>query len=115
MPAVPVEQEREEQPLGRGAVQGPLQGAPGGARVAEGFEGRRLEQGRLNLPQVSLAERYGPAISAAVIVVACELLTLAYLRHKFFRTSFARSFVAVAVGGAIIAALSTALGILAAS
>ena len=58
---------------------------------------------------------YGPAISAAVIVVACELLTLAYLRHKFFRTSFARSFVAVAVGGAIIAALSAALGILAAS
>src|SRR5580692_9823407 len=53
---------------------------------------------------------YGPAISAAVIVVACELLTLAYLRHRFFRTSFARSFVAVAVGGAIIASLSAALG-----
>jgi hypothetical protein len=56
---------------------------------------------------------YGAAISAAVIVVACELLTLAYLRHRFFQTSFARSFVAVAVGGAIIAALSAALGILA--
>ena len=57
---------------------------------------------------------YGAAISAAVIVVACELLTLAYLRHKFFQTSFARSFVAVTVGGAIIASLSAALGILAA-
>jgi erythrin-vacuolar iron transport family protein len=56
---------------------------------------------------------YGAAIGAAVIVVACELLTLAYLRHKFFQTSFARSFVAVAVGGAIIAALSAGLGILA--
>jgi erythrin-vacuolar iron transport family protein len=47
-------------------------------------------------------------------VVACELLTLAYLRHKYFQTSFARSFVAVTVGGAIIASLSAALGILAA-
>jgi hypothetical protein len=57
---------------------------------------------------------YGAAISAAIIVVACELLTLAYLRHKFFQTSFARSFVAVTVGGAIIASLSAGLGILAA-
>jgi VIT1/CCC1 family predicted Fe2+/Mn2+ transporter len=57
---------------------------------------------------------YGAAISAAVIVVAFELLTLAYLRHKFFQTSFARSFIAVAVGGAIIASLSAGLGILAA-
>jgi VIT1/CCC1 family predicted Fe2+/Mn2+ transporter len=57
---------------------------------------------------------YGAAIIVAVIVVAAELLTLAYLRHKFFQTSFARSFLAVAVGGAIIASLSAALGILAA-
>jgi VIT1/CCC1 family predicted Fe2+/Mn2+ transporter len=57
---------------------------------------------------------YGAAITAAVIVVAIELLTLAYLRHKFFQTSFARSFVAVAVGGAIIASLSAGLGVLAA-
>jgi len=57
---------------------------------------------------------FGAAISAAVIVVATELLTLAYLRHKFFRTSFARSFLAVSVGGAIIAALSAGLGVVAA-
>ena len=57
---------------------------------------------------------YGPAISAAIIVVAGELLTLAYLRHRFFETSFARSFVAVTVGGAIIASLSAGLGVLAA-
>jgi erythrin-vacuolar iron transport family protein len=56
---------------------------------------------------------YGPAISAAIVVVAVELLTLAWLRHKFFQTSFARSFLAVAVGGAIIASLSAALGVLA--
>src|SRR6476660_3730118 len=55
------------------------------------------------------------AITAAIVVVAVELLTLAWLRHKFFQTSFARSFLAVAVGGAIIASLSAGLGILAAS
>jgi erythrin-vacuolar iron transport family protein len=57
---------------------------------------------------------YGAAISAAIIVVATELFTLAWLRHKFFQTSFAQSFLAVAVGGAIIASLSAALGLLAA-
>ena len=58
---------------------------------------------------------YSAAISAAISVVAVELLTLAWLRHRFFQTSFARSFLAVAVGGAIIASLSAALGVLAAS
>ena len=57
---------------------------------------------------------YSAAISAAISVVAVELLTLAWLRHKFFQTSFARSFLAVTVGGAIIASLSGVLGILAA-
>ncbi len=37
---------------------------------------------------------YGAALSVAIIVVALELLTLAYLRHKRLRTGFARSFVA---------------------
>jgi len=57
---------------------------------------------------------YGAAMSAAIVVVAAELITLAYLRHRFFETSFARSFVAVTVGGAIIASLSAGLGVLAA-
>jgi VIT1/CCC1 family predicted Fe2+/Mn2+ transporter len=57
---------------------------------------------------------YSAAIIAAISVVAVELLTLAWLRHRFFQTSFARSFLAVAVGGAIIASLSAALGVLAA-
>ena len=62
-----------------------------------------------------LVPGYGAAISTAIAVVATELLILAWLRHKFFQTSFARSFLAVAVGGAIIAGLSAALGILAGS
>ena len=56
---------------------------------------------------------YGPAIGAAVAVVASELVILAWLRHRFFSTSFARSYMAITVGGAIIAALSSALGIVA--
>ena len=58
---------------------------------------------------------FGAAIIAAIAVVATELLTLAWLRHKFFQTGFARSFLAVTVGGTIIALLSAALGILAAA
>jgi VIT1/CCC1 family predicted Fe2+/Mn2+ transporter len=58
-----------------------------------------------------LISGYGAAISAAIAVVASELLVPAWLRHRFFRTSFARSFLAITVGGAIIAALSAALGI----
>jgi VIT1/CCC1 family predicted Fe2+/Mn2+ transporter len=61
-----------------------------------------------------LISGYGAAISAAVAVVASELLILAWLRHRFFQTSFARSFLAVTVGGTIIAVLSAALGLLAA-
>ena len=48
-------------------------------------------------------------------MVAIELLVLAWLRHKFFQTSFARSFVAITVGGAVIAAMSAALGVAAGS
>jgi hypothetical protein len=45
------------------------------------------------------------------IVVAVELLVLASIRYEFFQTSFARSFLSVTVGGAIISALSAALGV----
>ncbi len=46
--------------------------------------------------------------------MASELILLAWLRHRFFHTSFTRSFMAITVGGAIIAALSAGLGIAAA-
>jgi len=53
---------------------------------------------------------YQVAIAVAVVVVACELVVLAALRTVFFRTSFGSSFVSVTLGGAIIAAVSSALG-----
>ena len=58
-----------------------------------------------------LISDYHVAIAVAIAVVAVELLVLAWLRYTFFKTSFARSFVSVAVGGAIISALSAALGV----
>jgi erythrin-vacuolar iron transport family protein len=58
-----------------------------------------------------LIPSYKTAMVAAIAVVAAELLLLAWLRHRFFETSFARSFASVTVGGAIIAALSAGLGL----
>jgi VIT1/CCC1 family predicted Fe2+/Mn2+ transporter len=58
-----------------------------------------------------LIDDYHAAIVAAIAVVAVELVVLAWLRYEFFETSFARSFVSVAVGGAIISALSAGLGV----
>jgi VIT1/CCC1 family predicted Fe2+/Mn2+ transporter len=61
-----------------------------------------------------LIPHYRAALIVAICVVAFELVLLAWLRWRFFETSFARSFVSVAVGGAIIAGVSSALGIAAA-
>jgi erythrin-vacuolar iron transport family protein len=57
---------------------------------------------------------YQTAIVAAIVIVAAELLLLVWLRHRFFATSFVRSFVSVTLGRAIIASMSAALGVLAA-
>jgi hypothetical protein len=50
------------------------------------------------------------AIIAAIVVVAVELVALAWLRWRFFETSFARSFASVTIGGVVIAGVSAALG-----
>ena len=43
-------------------------------------------------------------------MIAFELTSLAWIRWRFFSTSFLRSFVSIAIGGAIIASVSAALG-----
>jgi VIT1/CCC1 family predicted Fe2+/Mn2+ transporter len=58
-----------------------------------------------------LIANYHVAVVVAAAVVAVELVGLAVLRAVFFRTSFARSFLSVTVGGAVIAAMSSALGV----
>jgi VIT1/CCC1 family predicted Fe2+/Mn2+ transporter len=53
---------------------------------------------------------YQAALTVAIITVAVELVLLAWLRARFFSTTFARSVASVTLGGVIIAALSAALG-----
>lgn len=57
-----------------------------------------------------LIPTYHVAIIAAIVVVAIELVTLAWLRWRFFDTSFARSFASITLGGVVIAGVSAALG-----
>jgi VIT1/CCC1 family predicted Fe2+/Mn2+ transporter len=57
-----------------------------------------------------LIPTYHIAILLAIGVVAFELVALAWLRWRFFETSFARSFASVTLAGAAIAGVSAALG-----
>lgn len=58
-----------------------------------------------------LIPSYHVALVVEIVVVSVELLLLAWLRHVLFDTPFLRSLVFVSGGGAIIAAVSAALGI----
>src|ERR671919_652568 len=57
-----------------------------------------------------LIPQYRTALIAAVAVIAFELVALAWLRWRFFHTSFLRSFASITLGGLIIVAVSAALG-----
>lgn len=57
-----------------------------------------------------LIPEYHTALVAAFIVVGCELLALAFLRYRFFKTSFATSLAAVSLAGGVIVAVSAAIG-----
>jgi VIT1/CCC1 family predicted Fe2+/Mn2+ transporter len=57
-----------------------------------------------------LIPHYKVAIVFAIGTVAAELVLLAWLRWRFFETSFLRSFASVTVGGVIIALVSAGLG-----
>src|SRR6266567_5189404 len=59
-----------------------------------------------------LIPQYRAALAVAVVVIALELLALAWIRWRFFSTGFVRSFISITLGGAIIAAVSAALGAL---
>ncbi len=57
-----------------------------------------------------LIPTYHAALVAAIVVVTFELITLAYLRYRFFGTSFIRSFASVTLAGVGIAVVSAAVG-----
>ncbi|HEY5058337.1 MAG TPA: hypothetical protein VII51_04900 [Gaiellaceae bacterium] len=57
-----------------------------------------------------LISTYHTALAAAIIVVGFELVTLAWLRYRFFETSFFRSFATVTLGGVAIVVVSAVVG-----
>jgi VIT1/CCC1 family predicted Fe2+/Mn2+ transporter len=59
-----------------------------------------------------LIPQYSVALVVALATIAVELVVLAWIRWRFFDTGFVRSFLAIAIGGVIITALSAALGAL---
>jgi erythrin-vacuolar iron transport family protein len=57
-----------------------------------------------------LISNYHVALSFAIAIVGVELLTLAYLRWKFFSDTFVRALGIVTFAGMIIAGISAGLG-----
>ena len=57
-----------------------------------------------------LIPEYRTAVLLALAAMAFELLVLALIRRRFFGTGFLRSFISITLGGAIIVAISAALG-----
>ena len=61
-----------------------------------------------------LIPQYRTALIVALGAIALELVTLAWIRARFFGTGFVQSFASVTLGGVIIVCISAALGSLAA-
>jgi erythrin-vacuolar iron transport family protein len=57
-----------------------------------------------------LIPHYRAAIISAIIVVALELVLLAWMRWKFFEVSFVRALATVTLAGIVIAGVSATLG-----
>ena len=57
-----------------------------------------------------LIPQYRAAVLLALAAMTFELVTLAWIRRRFFGTSFLRSLISVTLGGAIIAAIGATLG-----
>jgi VIT1/CCC1 family predicted Fe2+/Mn2+ transporter len=57
-----------------------------------------------------LIPHYEAAIVSAIVVVALELVILAWLRWRFFEVDFVKALATVTLAGVIIAGVSAALG-----
>jgi VIT1/CCC1 family predicted Fe2+/Mn2+ transporter len=57
-----------------------------------------------------LIPHYEAALVTAAIVVGFELVALAWIRWRFFQTSFVRSLAYVSAAGAVIAVVGAAIG-----
>jgi erythrin-vacuolar iron transport family protein len=59
-----------------------------------------------------LIPEYRTAVLLALAAIAFELVMLAWIRRRFFGTAFLRSFISVTLGGAVIASIGAALGVI---
>ena len=59
-----------------------------------------------------LISEFRTALLLALAAMAFELVTLAWIRQRFFGTGFLRSFISITLGGVIIATIGAALGAL---
>lgn len=50
------------------------------------------------------------ALAVAYVVVACELLAIAYVRRRFLAVSLSRSLIQVTLGGILVSAVGVAVG-----
>jgi erythrin-vacuolar iron transport family protein len=50
------------------------------------------------------------ALGVAYVVVACELLAIAFVRKRFLNVSLPQSLVQVTLGGVMVAAVGVAIG-----
>jgi erythrin-vacuolar iron transport family protein len=57
-----------------------------------------------------LLPSYHVALTAAAAVVACEIVAIAWIRHRFYRSRFRSSLLHVCVGGAAIVASGVVIG-----
>lgn len=57
-----------------------------------------------------LIDDLGTALAVAYVVVAIELVAIAWIRKRFMRVSLARSLVQVTLGGVIVAAVGISIG-----
>jgi len=57
-----------------------------------------------------LIPHYNAAVVTAAVIVAFELVTLAWIRWRFFDTSFVRSLGYITLGGAVIAVVGATIG-----
>ena len=57
-----------------------------------------------------LIPHFGVAIGAACVVVAFELVALAWIRWRFFETSFVKSLGYISLAGVVIAVVGAAIG-----
>jgi VIT1/CCC1 family predicted Fe2+/Mn2+ transporter len=95
----------------RGACDGDRRGGEHGSpRVRGAITGAGTFIGGFLHTLPFLIPSYTTAVVVAILVVMFELATLAFLRMRFFNTSFATSLLNVALAGVIIVGISAALG-----